>query len=174
MTRRRSPRRKTGAGRILGIAANTLLILIVLAFGLSIARRYGTDEGRAARVEPMRQVPPPEPPLDPALLRDRPTVDIRNGSGERGLAEQMMHRLRRTGFDVVEFRNADRSDYEKTLIRDRSGRAGAAAKLDEWMSREYGVGEVVEDRVSVPEADLVLVVGRDLADTIRVREARGR
>ena len=174
MTRRRKSPKRNRAGRWFEIVANTVLVLIVLAFGLSIARRFGSEDGTERRVEPTRNVPPPEPPIDPEILRNRPTVDIRNGCGEGGLAEQLMHRLRRAGFDVVEYRNADRYDYERTLIKDRSGKDGAASRLVQWMRREYGVGERVEDKVGVPEADLVLVIGADLSDTLRAREARAR
>jgi hypothetical protein len=125
-------------------------------------------------VEPTAAALPAASPVDLEVLRNRPTVDIQNGCGQGGLAEQLMHRLRRADFDVVEYRNADRYDYERTLIKDRSGKSGAADRLLEWMRREYGVGERVEDRVSVPGADLVLVIGIDLSDTLRAREARTR
>ena len=101
MTRRRKSPKRNRAGRWFEIVANTVLVLIVLAFGLSIARRFGSEDGTERRVEPTRNVPPPEPPIDPEILRNRPTVDIRNGCGEGGLAEQLMHRLRRAGFDVA-------------------------------------------------------------------------
>jgi len=176
VNRRRTGRsrrsRRSPAGRALEIAANLVLLGIVLAFGISIAARYGSSARPVERMERMEQEVEPEPPIDPELLRDRPTVDIRNGCGESGLAERMMQRLRRAGFDVVEYRNADRYDYERTLIRDRSGREGAAARLQEWLVREYGVGSVEADPVAVPEADLQLVLGADLADTLAGRAAR--
>jgi hypothetical protein len=175
MSRRRKRSKKGRAGRLFEVVANTVLVLIVLAFGLSIAKRFGADDANERRVEPTAQrVRAPEPTIDPEILRQRPTVDIRNGCGESGLAEQLMNQLRRSGFDVVEYRNADRYDYERTLIKDRSGREGAPARLRDWMRREYGVGEIVDDKVGVPEADLVLIIGSDFADTLRVRAARTR
>ena len=175
MSRRRKSAKRRRAGRLFEVVANTVLVLVVLAFGLSIAKRFRADDADRERVEPTAQrVRAPEPAIDPEVLRQRPTVDIRNGCGEPGLAEKLMNRLRRSGFDVVEYRNADRYDYARTLIKDRSGRDGASVRLRDWMRNEYGVGEVVDDKVGVPEADLVLIIGADFADTLRVREARTR
>lgn len=173
MGRRRKGTKRGRGGRLLEIVANALLVLIVAAFGLSIARRYGNGAGAERTVRPMSQaIPAEEPEIDPELLRGRPTVDIRNGCGQAGLAERLMRELRRSGFDVVEYKNADRYDYDRTVVKDRSGREGAAGLLRGWVRDRYGVGEIVDDRVGVPEADLVLIIGADLADSLQARAAR--
>jgi len=59
-------------------------------------------------------------------------VDVRNGCGRVGLAEEIMLRLRRAGFDVVDCRNADRHDYAKTLVRDLRQNP-QAADLRDWL-----------------------------------------
>jgi hypothetical protein len=107
-------------------------------------------------------------------LRNRPTIKLLNGCGRAGMAERMQPPLRRAGFDVLDTGNADRFDYEQTVVRDRSGKAGAATKLSDWLQAEYGVGEVRDDRVPVPEADLILILGRDLADSLARGESRAR
>jgi len=84
-----------------------------------------------------------------------------------------MHAVRRAGFDVVEYRNADRYDYPRTEIRDRAGNPQVAA-LRDWMRREYGVGEVVKDAGKSAGAEVQLVLGADLADTLRRRERAER
>jgi hypothetical protein len=105
---------------------------------------------------------------------ERPTVDIRNGCGRVGLAEDMMLELRRAGFDVVEYRNADSYDYQKTLVEDRAGKPEAASRVQDWLRRTYGVGELRHVPVAAPEADVLLILGADLADTLRRLERAGR
>jgi hypothetical protein len=173
MGRRRKGAKRGRGGRLLEVIANTVLVLIVVAFGLSIAKRYGSGDQAERRVEPTSLVVDRvEPMVDPEELRERPTVDIRNGCGTAGLAERLMRELRGSGFDVVEYRNADRYDYDRTVVKDRSGREGAAGLLRSWVRNRYGVGEIVDDRVGVPEADLVLIIGADLADSLEARTAR--
>ena len=158
-------------GRLVEWAADLVLILVVLAFSLSIAVRYSSSrtETVAPTSAPLRSPSPSE-----EELRNRPTVDVRNGSGATGLAEQMSRRLRRDGFDVLEYRTADRDDYETTLVKDRTGRVGAAQKVCDYLRGAYGVGEVVVDRIGTPEADVLLILGRDLADTLARRERENR
>ena len=56
------------------------------------------------------------------LMGDRIfTVEILNGTGVSGLAGRTAELFRGFGYDVISIDNADRSDYEKTLIIDRSG-----------------------------------------------------
>jgi anionic cell wall polymer biosynthesis LytR-Cps2A-Psr (LCP) family protein len=49
------------------------------------------------------------------------TVEVLNGSGLNGLAGRTAELLRSFGYDVISIGNADRDDYEKTEIIDRSG-----------------------------------------------------
>jgi len=49
------------------------------------------------------------------------TVEILNGTAVNGLAGRTAELIRGFGYDVISIGNADRSDYEKTLIIDRSG-----------------------------------------------------
>jgi len=173
MSRRKKRSGRSVKGRFLESAAGIVMLAVVLAFGISIAVRWSGRTEEAARVEPMAQPLPPPSLADVEAMKQRPTVDIRNGCGQAGLAEVMMQRCRRAGFDVVEYKNADRYDYERTLVRDRSGKPGAAIRARDWLRAEFNVGELVEDRAAVPEADILLVLGADLADTLKAREARG-
>lgn len=177
MGRRRGKTRRRMGGHVVEMVLNGILVLIVLLFGVSIAARWGGDErtGAAedqARVDPVSLpvVPPDASEVDE--LRGRPTVVIKNGCGEQGLAEEVTQILRRSGFDVVDYGNASRYDHETTLVVDRSGQAEMVSRLQSWLGREYGVGAVKRDVAPVPEADMVLVLGRDLADTLKARETR--
>jgi hypothetical protein len=156
------------------ILAGTALFLVVLVFGISIAKRYSGGEKEARRADPVSYVTSAPAAEDLETLRQRPTLKLLNGCGRPGLADRMQSPLRRAGFDVLDTDNADRFDYDRTIVRDRSGKAGAAEKLRDWLRAEYGVGEVREDGVPVPEADLILVLGQDLADSLAKVENRAR
>jgi hypothetical protein len=191
-----SPRRRARRslpGRIFEALANLVLVLIVLLFGFSIAGRFsaeGRDAVRKARPQETRPAvraaagdtvgasagagAPREPAARPGVPLGAVTIDVRNGCGRVRLAEDMTRELRRAGFDVVEYRSAERYDYEKTLVKDRAGKPEAAARVRSWLQREYGVGEVQQDRVASPGADVLLILGADLADTLRHRERSAR
>ncbi len=168
--RKKSRKKKGGAGRLLEILAGAVLLMILLIFGASIADRYMTGDFRptSGHVDDGQHAFILERP-DPVDWRNLPTVDIRNGCGVPGLALWMRDHLHGVEFDVLDFRNADRYDYPRTLVRDRSGKSEAASRLRDLLQGDFGVGEVVRDRAEIPEADLVLVLGKDLADTLRRR-----
>jgi hypothetical protein len=172
MSARKRKRRSAGFGRAAEVLAGTALAIVVLLFGISIAMRYTGREQEEQRAKPVNYETPAPAAEDIEALRNRPTVKLLNGCGRPGMAERMQPPLRRAGFDVLDTDNADRFDYEHTVVRDRSGKAGAATKLRDWLRSEYGVSEVREDRVPVPEADLVLVLGQDLADSLARRDNR--
>jgi anionic cell wall polymer biosynthesis LytR-Cps2A-Psr (LCP) family protein len=60
-------------------------------------------------------------PMDGANSERVFTVEILNGTAVNGLAGRTAELLRGFGYDVISIGNADRSDYEKTEIIDRSG-----------------------------------------------------
>ena len=49
------------------------------------------------------------------------TVEVLNGTTVNGLAGRTAELLRGFGYDIISIGNADRNDYEKTLVIDRSG-----------------------------------------------------
>jgi hypothetical protein len=171
---RKRKKRGNGFGRMLEVLAGVALILVVLVFGISIAMRYTGGEKETRSADPVSYVTPVPGAEDLEALRNRPTLKLLNGCGRAGLADRMQSPLRGAGFDVLDTDNADRFDYDRTVVRDRSGKAGAAEKLRDWLRSEYGVGEIREDGAAVPEADLILVIGRDLADSLAKRENRVR
>ncbi len=173
MSTRKKKSRGRGFGRFVEILAGAALLVVVLVFGISIAMRYTGGEKDGPRIDPVSYVTPAPAAEDLETLRNRPTLKLLNGCGRAGLADRMQSPLRRAGFDVLDTDNADRFDYDRTVVRDRSGKAGAAEKLSAWLQAEYGVGEVKPDRVPVPEADLILVLGQDLADSLAKRTKAG-
>jgi hypothetical protein len=59
------------------------------------------------------------------------TVEILNGTMVSGLAGRPAELFRGFGYDVISIGNADRNDYEKTLIIDRSGYQAVARSFGE-------------------------------------------
>jgi len=86
-------------------------------------------------------------------------VEVLNGSGVNRAGQGLAEHLREAGFDVVDIRNADRSDYGRTIVLDRAG----VRRFAESVARELGV----DDPVAEPSDDLLLevtvILGRDRA-----------
>jgi anionic cell wall polymer biosynthesis LytR-Cps2A-Psr (LCP) family protein len=60
-------------------------------------------------------------PLEGSLSDRVFTVEVLNGTAASGLAGRTAELIRGFGYDVISIGNADRSNYEKTFIIDRSG-----------------------------------------------------
>lgn len=88
------------------------------------------------------------------------SIDVLNGCGKKGIAHKMQLWLKKNGFKVRLAENADRHDYTKSFIQDRSGMADAAFEL-------AGVLNILPDQVKLlegqpsPYVDLTLVIGQD-------------
>lgn len=79
---------------------------------------------------------PADPPLNSATTastlgqeRERVSVEVLNGTGAKGAAARVSDRLRDMGFDVKTFGNARDFDHERSVLLDRSGRAGASRAI---------------------------------------------
>lgn len=152
-----------------------VLVLVVLTFGISIASRYsgpsplsgvGTDDG--VRDLPGRELrtsgPAFEPPPPP---EDRPEIEIANGCGRSGLAQELRFELQGPRFDVVDTGNADHYDYVKTEVVAAEADSGAAGAVVSFLQERFGVGVIrlTEKRPS-GLADVRVVIGADLADAM--------
>ncbi|MDR2608503.1 MAG: LCP family protein [Treponema sp.] len=101
------------------------------------------------------------------------TVEVLNGSGINGIAGRTAELLRSFGYDVISIGNADRSDYEKTEIIDRSGLEEVVKALGEVIRCENIRSEaIISDIPSATEmelnlqnfeyrSDFTLIIGRD-------------
>ncbi len=84
-------------------------------------------------------------------------VQVLNGSGERGVASKAAAFLRDGGFQVVDIRNADRSDYFSTfVVARREDDTGARS-----VSRYLGGPPVIRQAWGPELADVTLVIGSD-------------
>jgi anionic cell wall polymer biosynthesis LytR-Cps2A-Psr (LCP) family protein len=97
------------------------------------------------------------------------TVEVLNGTMVTGLAGRTAELLRGFGYDIINIGNADRSDYQSTVIIDRSGYEDMARAFGEIINcRNIRLDTVPEDSELEMDiwnyeyrADFTLVLGRD-------------
>ncbi len=93
---------------------------------------------------------------DDEVLRNRVIVGVENGSGVQGQAANAADGFSDLGYGRGGAVNADRDDYETTLVRYRTGHRDAAELV---ASDLVAGGDLVED--DEIEFDVVVVLGRD-------------
>lgn len=86
-------------------------------------------------------------------------VIIYNGVGTPGIAGEAAQELIAAGMRVVDTKNADRFDYDTTLVVVQSG----SPEHGEQVKAALGVGEVVDQPSEQDVADVVVIIGRDYA-----------
>ncbi|MDR0539827.1 MAG: LCP family protein [Spirochaetaceae bacterium] len=97
------------------------------------------------------------------------TVEVLNGTATAGLAARTAELIRGFGYDVIEIRNADRHDYEKTEVHDRSGIPNEAEIFASVINCANIItensfqdeNEILELTDSVYKADFTLIIGKD-------------
>lgn len=82
---------------------------------------------------------------------------IYNGVGTPGIAGIAAQQLISAGLRVVDTKNADRFDYDTTLIVVQDG----DTTQGEQVRTALGVGEVVEKASEQDVADVIIIIGRD-------------
>ncbi len=89
---------------------------------------------------------------DPAVR-----VIVYNGSGVPGVAGQVAQVLIRSGFRVVDTKNADRFDYEQTQIVVQRGDLQDGERVRELL----GTGAVLSQPADQEVADIIIITGSD-------------
>lgn len=84
-------------------------------------------------------------------------VIIYNGVGTPGVAGEAAQQLIASGMRVVDTKNADRFDYDTTLVVVQSGNT----EQGEQVKVSLGVGEIVDQPSEQDVADVVVIIGRD-------------
>lgn len=99
--------------------------------------------------------------LPPEIPATRPVrIEILNGCGVPKLAAQYADLLRSRGYDVRDTRNADRSNYQNSLVYDRTDLAGQAERLADLLG--IATSQVTDNPNSqLVDVDLTLVLGAD-------------
>ena len=179
MTRRRkkprkSRRKKTGVGRFLEGMSVLVLFLVVLLFGASIAARFLPQDEPAEGLAYLNFAPESgsEEARPLATLEiDRPIIVVENGCGTPGLAREFSEEVREP-FDVMDYRDADRYDYEQTVILASEANQDEARAVLRQLEARYKVGRIdlsLEPSVLAP---VRVILGRDLAEVWARRSVR--
>ncbi len=92
-------------------------------------------------------------------------VQVLNGTKKPGLARLVRDKLVRNGFNVVEFGNADRFNYEHTLILDRIGNMKKAAKVASILNCKRIYPKI--NRFIL--IDVTVIVGKDYKKLLKYR-----
>ena len=109
-------------------------------------------------------------PTDGALGDRVLTVEVLNGTSVTGIAGRTAELFKGFGYDVIAIGNADRNDFEKTLIIDRSGYedivtsfAGVIRcdniRLQSHIPAETEMDFMIQDYNY--QADITLIIGKD-------------
>jgi hypothetical protein len=122
--------------KIKGLAL-AVLLLMVLVVGVQLNSRRGAPTERT-NGKPIR-------------------VQVLNGSGVRRAGLRLAEALRASGFDVVEIGNAQRQDYEQTVVLDRGDRLEYAVAV----AAAIGVGEPLPAPAESLLVDVTVILGRD-------------
>ncbi|HEY7683924.1 MAG TPA: LytR C-terminal domain-containing protein [Gemmatimonadales bacterium] len=94
----------------------------------------------------------------PIPSRDqRVIVEVLNGTDRNGLARLGARRLRRQGFDVVSFGNAESPGVDTTTVLVRRGSAEPAERVRSAL----GVGTVVARKDTLRRVDVTVILGSD-------------
>ncbi len=93
-------------------------------------------------------------------------VLLANGTGVNRLAARLTPLVREGGFDVCGVSDADSRDYAETLIIDRCGDRQPAEAVCAFFRQRWGVGRILRQARSAPEADVLVVLGSDLAGQV--------
>lgn len=94
------------------------LLLLLLIFGLFTRIVYPRIQNQRAEAQPQ-------------LIGDIIQLEVLNGCGVSGLANQFTSALRKNGFDVVETGNFDNFDMQKTIVISRTYNTDNAKRVAE-------------------------------------------
>ncbi len=98
--------------------------------------------------------------LEPRIEKPMPidvSLEVLNGCGDTGAAKGMTSILRKNGFLVTDFRNADNFDYELTILKVRDG----DFERGEQLAKQIGCDSVRFEPATDATADISIIIGRD-------------
>ena len=92
-------------------------------------------------------------------------LEIQNGTNVQGLARNTSALLQSAGYDVLSTLNADKSDYEKTVIINHIGNADVAKNLGDFIHCENIIEEEIQSEAagldSGSNVDFTIILGKD-------------
>ncbi|UCD38582.1 MAG: LytR C-terminal domain-containing protein, partial [Fidelibacterota bacterium] len=95
-------------------------------------------------------------------------IEILNGCGIPGVASKFTDYLRRKGYDVVRFTNAQRYDYPRTLVVNRGEDLARAYSVAQALGVEANAVENMPDPSL--QLDVTVVLGQDFNTLTSYRE----
>jgi len=103
---------------------------------------------------------------DDATMQNRAyVVDIKNGTAIPRLAKRTQGLLQSVGYDVLDTSNADRDDYEHTVIINHIGNRAAGEALGKFIScvniEDEEIKPIVDATQSVADVDFTIILGKD-------------
>jgi anionic cell wall polymer biosynthesis LytR-Cps2A-Psr (LCP) family protein len=107
--------------------------------------------------------------IEDHLIERSLTVEVLNGTATNGLAGRTAEVLRSFGYDVISIANADRSNYESTIIINRTGEEAMVRAFADVIRCSNIRREIMPDEQDNDpslhnfeyKADLTLLIGRD-------------
>lgn len=92
-------------------------------------------------------------------------LDIKNGTNTKGLAKNTSSLFKSFGYEILGVSNADKSDYEKTLIIDHIGDNDVATNLGSIIRCSNIETEAIDESTDVNDAnslvDFTIIIGKD-------------
>ena len=148
---------------VLLVVQTCLLALVLLnqyeILPLEAEKPIAADYTRVERPQ-ANVITPPEEEISPAEIPDPLRVEILNGCGIKGLASKTATFLRRKGYDVRDFRNADSKNIEHTTILVRSGDRSHGEELASTIALPLEM-ILMEEDPGLVDVDVSLVLGED-------------
>lgn len=86
-------------------------------------------------------------------------LEILNGAGVTGLASRTAQLYKSYGFRIASVTNAERGDYERTVVLDRRGNPDGAKRVAELIRCEQVYSQIDENRDET--VDVTIILGRD-------------
>jgi len=108
--------------------------------------------------------------IEDHLIERGLTIEVLNGTEVNGLAGRTSEMLRSFGYDVISVKNADRNNYDKTLIIHYSGDGNMVREFSDVIRCNNILDETItlnelEESILSQEfeyrADITLIIGRD-------------
>lgn len=153
------------------------LSVVIIGFIFSITSRIKQNPQRVNILATSDTLPSSQLPIK--LIQEKPylyiEIEVLNGCGISGLAQRFTNYLRQQGFDVVNTKNADRMNYDRTLLIERGKASEKTADVLRALMLEPG--NVIHKEDPSIHADFTLVIGKDyqkLPVYSRISEMRER
>lgn len=105
---------------------------------------------------------PTTSPIDKATGLDRRelSIEVQNGSGEKGVAGKVADFLKSFGYKISGTKNADNFDYTNVTISIKSASANYLSVLKKDLNTQYSVGDTNSTLSASSSADAVVIVGK--------------